>query len=366
MELLWQLLVSSWLLAAAMAPYLLLGFLVAGLVSLLLPAAMIIRYLGGESPWAVIRASILGIPLPLCSCGVLPIAVQLRKAGAGKAPTLSFLITTPVTGVDSLLATYSLLGFTIMLARLVCAALIGIVTGLLMTLVELLAPIERPAVSKTPADLEHEVCAEKTCGECPKAEKKKRAISRVIVYAFYELPAAISGPILFGLLLGGALTAFVPPDFIRDHVGTGLAGIALSTVIALPLYVCSSGAIPIAAAMVFKGFSPGAALAFLIASPASNAVGITTVRRVLGNRALLVYLSVILGGAFLSGLVFDWLAFAPGDWSLGLPGDSGHHLHLSLFKTISAVLLLFMLLFHFGRNLAMKYFLSRQKGDLRN
>ncbi len=351
MEALWQLAVAVWSLTRAMAPYLLLGFLVAGMVEVLMPPGFITRHLGGEGPWAVVKASLLGIPLPLCSCGVLPLAVQLRNSGSGKAPTLSFMITTPVTGVDSLLATYSLLGGFLTLARLLASILVGMISGMTMALLQVL----RPESSATPESERHKsladtVCAEKNCSDCIEKTRRAGVVSRILKYAFHDLPIAVAGPVLAGFLLGGLLTVLLPEGFVQHNLGGRLAGIALATIIGLPFYVCSSGAIPIAAAMVLKGFTPGAALAFLIASPASNTVAVATVNRVLGGRALLVYMTTILGGAFLAGVVFDQLAPALPDWEKAVLSREDGGSSVFDLQLLSALTLSLMLLFHFIRN----------------
>lgn len=308
MHLVLDILHASWTLAAEMAPYLWLGFAVAGFLHVFWPLGTITRHLGGSSGWAVFKASIIGIPLPLCSCGVLPVATQLRRAGAGAAPTLSFLVTTPVTGVDSLLATYAFLGWVFMLVRMLVSLVLGLLVGFVSAVLfpEPVASLPGAATSAGPASGDGCVDGD-DCGTCaiPATPREPfgRRVWRMLYYGFWELPSSIAGSVLTGLLLGGVITALLPAHLVADTVGAGFWGVVVSVAVAIPLYVCATGSIPIAAAMMLKGFSPGAALAFLIAGPASNAVGITTIHRLLGWRHLAVYLSVI----FLGSLGFGWL-----------------------------------------------------------
>ena len=287
---------EAWFLTASMAPYLLLGFAVAGLIRAFLPMRLISRHVGGESTAAVLKASIFGIPLPLCSCGVLPVAASIRDQGAGRAPTLSFLITTPVTGIDSLLATWALLGPIFTIVRLVVSFILGVFAGLLSAL-----------LGKTNDRGDDEIsCANGSCEPSEAAETSLASkLASAVRYSFVELPQDIAGSILLGLLVGGAIAALFPPELVERYIGTGILGIVVSVVMAIPLYVCATGSIPVAAAMMLKGFSPGAALAFLIAGPATNAVAITTVKKLLGTKTLAVYLATIFAGALGFGLMFD-------------------------------------------------------------
>jgi uncharacterized protein len=215
---------ASWTLAAEMAPYLWLGFAVAGFLHVFWPLETITRHLGGSSRWAVFKASIIGIPLPLCSCGVLPVATQLRRAGAGAAPTLSFLVTTPVTGVDSLMATWAFLGWAFMLVRMGVSLVLGLVVGLVAAV---LFPERAPSPDASPARLTSEDgCGDgDDCGACvtpaPPREQFWRRVWRMIRYGFWELPASIAGSVLTGLLLGGVITALLPAHVVADTVGAG-------------------------------------------------------------------------------------------------------------------------------------------------
>ncbi len=333
---------ETWYLTAQMAPYLLLGFFFAGILYVFLPSSLISRHLGKENFFSVLKASVFGIPLPLCSCGVLPVATSVRQSGAGRAPTLSFLITTPVTGVDSILATYGLMGWIFTIARVVVSFIIGILAGALAIFLPGKAPEPEP---------EH-------CSSCEvnlPALGFKDKMKKMFFYGFYELPETLSGSVLLGLVIGGIITVLIPANLVSEYLGTGMLGIVVAILVAIPLYVCATGSIPIALAMMLKGFSPGAALAFLIAGPATNAVAVTTVRKILGTPALLLYLVVIFAGALGFGKAFD--AIIPAGYNLGISLMSPEKAGIGLIYYLSGILLLGLLLLPKFRNWGKKILL---------
>jgi uncharacterized protein len=321
---------ETWMLAAQMSPYLILGFVIGGILHVFLPASMISRFMGKESIGSVIKATLIGVPLPLCSCGVLPVAASARKSGAGKAPTLSFIITTPVTGVDSILATIALMGAMFTGFRIAASLTLGIMAGVLAIVI--------PDKSSPPEPDSCNSC-ERTREATSIVEKAKQAVR----YSFVELPESLAGSVLLGLLIGGAISAMVPADFVGEYIGGGVPGILVAVAIGIPLYVCATGSIPIAAAMMMKGFSPGAALAFLIAGPATNAVAFTTVKKILGARSLVIYLVSIFVGAVGFGLILDYAV--PGSITMNM--SHLQHVHqaatLPWYYTVSGVFLLSLL-----------------------
>ena len=330
---------AIWGLASAMGPYLLLGFVIAGLLHAFIPMSFVSRHLGGEGMGSVVKATLIGIPLPLCSCSVLPVSASLRNAGAGKAPTMSFLITTPVTGVDSLLATWALMGGIFTLARLGTAVVIGLVVGALAALIGISKKEKQaPKPPVPPAKISNESLGKR--------------IAEALRYGLWDLPGMIAGSILAGLLIGGLITAVLPPDAVGAYIGTGVLGVLVATAVAVPLYICSTGSIPIAAAMMVSGFTPGAALAFLIAGPATNAVAITTVRKLLGGRIAILYLTVIFIGSLGFALLFDWLIGVTG-WNVTNVAMQHQHQGTSLVGNLSAALLLGLLTLLYIKSLSL-------------
>jgi len=230
-----------------MSPYLLLGMLIGGALHVMLREEFILRHLGGRSSSSVFKATLFGIPLPLCSCGVIPVAASLRRDGASKGATLAFLVSTPTTGVDSILATYSLLGPLFAFFRPLAALLAGLVVGLSSLFV---VKEERWQGHRHPL---------------PSRQPMPERLKEGLRYGLLELSRDIGGWLLLGVIVGGALSALVPESAFRSlgvhPLWESLALLALS----IPLYVCATGSIPVAAALITKGISPGAALVFLVA-----------------------------------------------------------------------------------------------------
>jgi uncharacterized membrane protein YraQ (UPF0718 family) len=296
MNAIWEMAVEAWQVAAQMAPYLLFGFLVAGLVSVFLSPEVVERHLGRRGLWQVVKAALFGVPLPLCSCSVLPVAASLRKHGASRGATLSFLVSTPQTGVDSVLVTHGLLGPVFAAVRVVVAFVSGILSGAAMEWVSRGDPDETPR--------------ERACACCAHRERNGR-LRRVLEYGFATLPREIGRAMLAGMAISAVLTYWVPDNYFADKVQSGLPAMLLMMAVGIPLYVCSSGSVPIAYALIHMGLSPGAALVFLVTGPATNAAAVATVWKVLGKRATAVYLGSIALTALAAGAVLD-LALARG------------------------------------------------------
>ena len=270
------------------------------------------RYLGRNNFSSVFNASILGIPLPLCSCGVIPTGISFYKNGASKGSSVSFLISTPQTGVDSIFATYALLGLPLALIRPVIALFTGIMGGLATNF----------AVRKDPP---------------PKTEKTietgnhldgRGSFARMMHYAFVEFLQDIAKWLAIGLLLAALFAVLIPDDFFSEYLGNEFLGMLLILGASIPVYVCATGSVPIAAVLLMKGLSPGAAIVFLMAGPATNAATITVVGSVLGKKTLYAYLLSIIGGALLSGIVVN--EFLPREWFQPHYhiGHEGHGTHL--------------------------------------
>ncbi|MDD4442896.1 MAG: SO_0444 family Cu/Zn efflux transporter [Kiritimatiellae bacterium] len=295
-----------WRVVLMMAPYLLLGFAVAGVLSVVLTPAWVARHLGGRGRGQVIKAALLGVPLPLCSCGVLPLAFSLRRDGASKGATVSFLASTPQTGVDSILLTWSLLGPIIAAARVIAAFASGVLAGLLTDRV---GNGERasPAADAAPAG-----CGCK--GAQGQADAKARATNiepawrRAVRHGGITLPRDMARPLLFGVLVSGLVSALVPEGFFSGQLPPGIASYALALVVGIPLYVCSASSVPIAATFIHMGVSPGAAMVFLIAGPATNAAAVSAMWREIGRAGTAVYLTAIAVVALVTGAALDLAA----------------------------------------------------------
>ncbi len=318
-----------WSVTAEMAPYLLLGFAVAGLLWVWLPEGFVEKHLGGKGIWPVLKASLLGIPLPLCSCGVIPVAAGLRKQGASKGATVSFLLSTPQTGVDSLLVTYAMLGPIYAIYRPIAAFVAGVLGGWI-----------------TNATAEEQDWSEIDQAETDNAMQRGGGffvgLQKAFIYGFVTLPMGIGKPLLVGLLIAAAISFFVPDNFFADSIGGGVWAYLVMLGIGIPLYVCSTGSVPIAASLILAGVSPGAALVFLVSGPATNAAAIATVWKVLGRKTAVIYLATVVITALLSGVVLDLLFTTIGTASMEA---HLHHSGTGWFANACGVLLVLVLLY---------------------
>ena len=289
---------ESWTVLGEMSPYLLFGFLMAGILSVCISPEFIERHLGGRGFGPVLKAALLGVPLPLCSCGVIPVAASFRRHGASRAATTSFLLSTPQTGVDSIAVTYALLGAAFAVYRPIVALATGLLGGLLVMLFAH-SNHNGNSVNEKPPEC-HESC-------CSEDGLKTNVVWRALQYGFVTLPRDIGLPLLVGVAIAGAIAALTSPDQWKPYLGGGVLSILLMMALGIPIYVCASASVAIAAGLIHLGASPGAALAFLIAGPASNAATITTVWKLLGRRTVFLYLLTIAVSAVGAGLLLDWL-----------------------------------------------------------
>ena len=274
---------TTWL---ELAPWLLLGAAIAGLLHALLPPSFLKRRLAGRR--GVANAVLLGVPLPLCSCGVIPTGLGLKTQGAGDGATVGFLISTPQTGVDSVLVTASFLGWPFALFKVIWAAVTGLIGGWWAD------AIASPGADDTSVD---------STAAQPPANRLRAAVGHAI-----EMLRSIWRWIVIGVLLSAAIETWLPTGGLAS-LGSygGLPAMLAALVISLPLYVCATASVPIAASLVAAGLPAGAALVFLMAGPATNVATIGAVYRTLGSRQLGVYLATIIGGSILGGLLFGWL-----------------------------------------------------------
>jgi len=292
--------------------YILIGFFVAGLLHEFLPAALISRHLGKNSPRSVLLAALFGAPIPLCSCGVLPAAAELRRKGASRPAVTSFLISTPETGVDSIALTYGLLGPVMAIVRPIAAILSAVVAGLLAIIVRDDEP-QNPAAQPTESALVGESHDhDHGPGAPPQPARSLRERGQSILrYGFGSLVDELAFWLLIGIALTGLLGALLPNDFFSRVLGwdRGIVPMLAMVVMGVPLYLCASASTPVATALIAKGLSPGAALVFLLTGPGTNAATVAVVGQLLGRRLLRVYLISIIGVALAAGLLLDAFAF---------------------------------------------------------
>jgi len=288
-----------WRVLGEMAPFLLFGFLVAGVLYVLIPARAVERHLGSKGMLPVVKAAVFGIPLPLCSCGVIPVAASLRRHGASRGATAAFIISTPQTGVDSILVTFSLLGSVFAVFRPLVALVSGMLGGWLIGSAGGAGNAETPDAS----------VGQKSCRAAEGAGGKAASALR---YGFVSLPRDIAKPLIVGLVIAGIIAAIVPADYFRGLLGGGIGQMFVMMVVGIPLYVCATASVPVAAALIAKGISPGAALVFLMTGPATNAATVATVWKLMGRRSALIYLATVALTALAAGLLLDQIMSAQG------------------------------------------------------
>jgi len=289
------LITDFWDTIAEMSPYLLFGFFVAGLLSVLVSQQLVEKHLGGGGLWPLLKASIFGVPLPLCSCGVIPVSMSLHKHGASKGSTIAFLLSTPQTGVDSIFVTLSLLGPVFAVFRPVAAFITGLVGGTLVDVFE-----QAGKARKSPP--------EKCTDECCSDSKETGRVVRGLKYGFITLPRDIGKAMLLGLVIAAFISALVPDGYFAEKLGTGIFAMIVMMFLGIPVYVCATASVPVAAALILKGLTPGAALVFLMTGPATNAASFITIWKALGRTTAIIYLATVAGCALLGGILLDLLA----------------------------------------------------------
>ncbi len=324
-----ELLNSLLFLLNEMSPYVLLGFLIAGLMHAFIPQRTFARHLSGRGLGSVAKAAAIGIPLPLCSCGVLPAAIAMHRNGASKAASTSFLISTPQTGVDSIAATWSLLGPAFALLRPLAALATAVLGGVAVGRSE----------KESAAGIRTAEADDRTTGPQGFFDKLLAALR----YGFVDLVGSIGGWLVAGLIIAALITVYVPADFFSALGDRPLLSMIAVLVIAMPMYVCATGSIPIALSLVLKGLSPGTAFVLLMAGPAANFASFTLISREMGRKAAVIYLASIILGAVAFGLAIDYLL--PAGWFAMGPARiaCGHAHGFSLLPSLCSALLVALL-----------------------
>ena len=334
-----------------MSPYLLLGFLSAGLLHAFVPSTIYSRYLAGTGLRPVVTAALFGIPLPLCSCGVLPTAVALRRSGASRAASTSFLIATPQTGVDSIAATYSMMGLPFAILRPVAALVTALFGGMAVGHWE-----RKGTLGDVQDDANYEFNAP------PQGLWNK--IKETLKYGFFDMMQSIGRWLLIGLVVATLITVLLPDNFFSTYARWPLLNMFIIVLVAVPMYVCATGSIPIAAALMLKGMSPGCALVLLMAGPAANLASMFVVNNAFGRKATIVYLLSIIGGAVGFGVLVDYLPGLRELFINALPSHMMHHSHgmgASWLNTVCSISLLAMIVVALGAKYWKSYQIKKYK-----
>jgi len=306
------------------SPYLILGFLVSGFLYIFTSKEMVANNLGKPGFASVSKASLFGVPMPLCSCGVIPVATSMNKRGASKGATLSFLISTPQTGIDSILLTLNQMGLQFAIIRPIVALITGVIGGLIG---EQLTQNEKKEVVKQ-----------------NQTDTKKTYVDG-IKYAFITLPADIIKPLMKGIIISGLIAILIPNDFFASYNFTGLSAMLIIAIASVPIYVCATASVPVAMSLMAKGLEPGAAFVFLMAGPATNAATISVILNSLGKKIVISYVSVI----FISSILFGSLINLFLDTNT-IPMNMGHHHHhnslWNIFSDLSVSAMLIIIFYY--------------------
>lgn len=348
-----ELLNNIWAVFLDTAFWLLLGLLAAGIIKSFIAEDTMQRWVGGNGFAAVSRAALFGAPLPLCSCGVLPAAIGLHRSGASKEATVSFLISTPETSVDSIAVTYALMGPVMAVYRPIAALASAIITGMMTALLKTDVPVAAAAEKITDACCSSEAAqVEKTCcaggsdaesapaccaSATPVAEQQSRLFNAV-KYAASELLDDIAAWMAVGIVIAGVMLTYIPADWLAQW-GQGLSAMLVMLLVGIPMYICAVASTPVAAGLIMAGVSPGVALVFLLVGPATNIAGLALVSRELGFKVTLVYLAGIAVVSVSMGLLLEYLLQAT-SWQVDVRLGEASMMLPMLLSWGSAILLL--------------------------
>ena len=358
-----NLLNNIWLVFLDTAFWLLIGLLAAGVVKSFIAEDTMKRWVGGHGIGSILRAALFGAPLPLCSCGVLPAAIGLRRAGASKEATVSFLISTPETSIDSVAVTYALMGPVMAIFRPLAALFNAVATGLLTTLV---------ADETIPEKISSSLAAEKSCCSsetrqpevvssscCSTKSEPEHVESRssccstdrvvkpapskfmlVLSYAGAELLDDISTWLAIGIVLAGIMLTFIPPDWLAQW-GGGFTAMLIMLVVGVPMYICAVASTPVAAGFLLAGVSPGAVLVFLLVGPATNIASFALLKRELGLKVTAMYLFGLSIFSLMMGLLLEWLLKVQG-WHIEASLGHAHTMLPGVVSWVSAFILILL------------------------
>jgi uncharacterized membrane protein YraQ (UPF0718 family) len=361
MELILEFVLNFLKLLDAMSIYVIVGLFIAGILKQLIPDDFISSHLGSNSTTSVVKATLLGIPLPVCSCSVIPLAQGLKNEGASKGSVQSFLISTPITGVDSILATFSFFGLIFTIFRVVSSVIIAITVGLIQNFYEKKEQKveEKPKFQtftsngifsvnnsfKTEDKKEESSCCSSNscCDSLPKT-KKSFSLKAALNYAYGTLFSDMAKALLIGLILAALFTTFMPQEYAKLLFDNKILTYFVILIVAVPLYTCATASLPIAAALMLQGMSPGAAFIFLTAGPATSAVTMSVVYKMLGKSSLVIYVSVICVMALIFGFIFD-LYFK----NLEILSISQDVDESNLLKSIASLMMLILIVYHLYR-----------------
>ena len=324
----WNLLVES-------APWLLLGYLLAGIIKQLITSEWIRRQLAKPGIVSIVKGAFIGAPMPLCSCGVIPTALAIRKAEPSKGATSSFLVATPETGIDSISFSFAMLGPIFAIARPIAALVSAIVAGVLVN------SFDKEEEFASPAESKSSCCSSQQEQQMVAEPNVREKLIGAVQYGYGRMIADTAKWLLIGLIAATIITAVVPQSFFLRW-GDGLLAMIVMVVVGLPMYICATASTPVAAGLLFAGISPGAALVFMLTGPATNIATMGVIKEQLGMRSLIAYMLGVIVTAIASGLILNQL-YAFYDWPLQISMmESGES--YPLWRQLAAIILSALLL----------------------
>ena len=319
----WNLLVES-------APWLLIGYLLAGIISQVIPSQWVHKQLAKPGFVSIVKGALIGAPLPLCSCGVIPTALAVRKAGASKGATSSFLVATPETGVDSISFSYAVLGPVFAIARPIAALTSAIIAGVLVNSFDKEDEVAEPVKAESS-------CCHSEQKEQPEVEPSLgEKLVAAVQYGYGRMISDTAKWLIIGLVAATIITAVVPQSFFLQW-GDGLLAMIVMVIVGLPMYICATASTPVAAGLLFAGISPGAALVFMLTGPATNIATMGVIKEQLGMRSLIAYMTGVIVTAIACGLMLNQL-YAFYGWELQI-SMMAHGESFPLWRQLAAVLL---------------------------
>lgn len=358
-----EILYASFKLFIEMSAYIFFGLIFVGLLNMFISKDMVLKHVGKKNIWSAVKASLFGVPLPLCSCGVIPTAVYMAKNGASKGSVVSFLISTPQTGIDSIIATYGMMGPIFAAFRPIAALIMGIAGG---TVTSLFDKNESMFENNQPVK---DSCQDSCETEKPANPSLKERFKTSLRYSFVEFIDDIAGQFIVGLFIAGLITYLIPDGyFAKTEVTGGIIGMLIMIAIGAPMYICATASIPIALTLMMKGFSPGTAFVFLAVGPATNAASLAIISKSLGKKTASIYLGMIALLSIVFGYILDWIFLSNG---INPMYAMQHHEHGSgmlpeYIQIIFAVIFSLLLAGSFYRKFISKYINKKGKAKMEN
>lgn len=354
------LIANFWDLFVQSAPWLLLGYFIAGIINVYLPSTWMKSHLGKKTFGHSVKAAFIGAPLPLCSCGVIPTALGLRKSGASKNATASFMVATPETGVDSVTITYALMGPFMAIFRPIAAIFSAIIAGELVRLTDT-QPEKSSASGAVHCCGSHKHSNHKHSNQehshSVHVQSQTSNIKKLMHFSFVKMLGDTANWLLLGIFFAALVQTFVPESFLAQW-GSGLIAMLMMVLISIPMYICATASTPIAAGLMLAGVSPGAVLVFMLTGPATNLATLGILGKELGKKALTAYLAGVIVSAIIMGYVLDWLLVT---YNVTLAISEHLHQHEDNFVYLISGLVLCALLAKFYFSTALKFTQSHLK-----